>query len=421
MQLMEITKGENMGEQTYENTVNAYHELKNAGFMDKGNNLLLGKDDTSRSASPNFVTKVRVWTNTDKQTHKYFHSLSIDAQVTEFMSTAELKAPFDPKLMEYWEPIRATCVIYGANKGDPQILFVGRVREVRQDGYELVVQLQNYGWKFEQNASANFVKQNVLNKDGYTIMRLILKALRIENWVISPSAKNRLKQVGFDEDGTVTMNGKEIKEIPDLIKRIGKMNPSDVVDSYTLDNKLNEEKLSNLTNLNYTLKYEAPTKEMSKIASESNYSKGNNVYSDVNYGSSSSGSSSGSSSSGPSNKPTGVAAKDKNSIKSYLKKTFKGHPWVSSDYAVESMYWFYRVWHGGIDPWATSVDKAEKTMKNYLKYNKNNKKVEKSVKNCIQTIKGGATKNKSWYPDIGVQPSSGQTGIVGDILSFLGF
>ena len=37
---MEITKGENMGEQTYENTVNAYHELKNAGFMDKGNNLL---------------------------------------------------------------------------------------------------------------------------------------------------------------------------------------------------------------------------------------------------------------------------------------------------------------------------------------------------------------------------------------------
>lgn len=408
-----------MGEQTYENTVNAYHELKNAGFLDKGTNLLLGKDDTTTENSPNFVTKVRVWTNTDKQTHKYFHSMSIDSQVTDFMSTAELKAPFDPKLMEYWEPIRATCVIYGSNKGDTQILFVGRVREVRQDGYELVVQLQNYGWKFEQNASANFVKENVLNKDGYTVMRLILEALKIDNWVISPSAKNRLKSIGFDEDGNVTINGKEIEEIPDLIERITKMTPSKVVDSHTLENKMNEEKLSNLTNLNYTLKYEEPTKVMSKIASESNYSEGANVYSDVNYGSTSSSSSS-SSSGTSSQKPQSVtsSAQDKENIKAYLKRVFSSYAWTKNSNALDAMYWFYRVWHGGIDPWASSVSKAETKMKNYIG---SNTTLRTKVKNCLATMQRGATKNKSWYPNVGISGLSGSSGVVGYITSFLGF
>lgn len=403
-----------MGKQTYENTVNAYHELKNAGYLDKGNNIVLGRDDTNTSASPNFVTKVRVWTNTDKQTHKYFHSLSIDAQVTEFMSTAELKAPFDPKLMEYWEPIRATCVIYGTNKGDTHILFVGRVREVRQDGYELVVQLQNYGWKFEQNASANFVKQNVLNKDGYTVMRLILKALKIENWVISPSAKNRLKQIGFDEDGNVTMNGKEIEEIPDLIERITKMDPSKITDSHTLENKLNEEKLSNLTNLNYTLKYEEPTKEMTKIASESNYTPGANVYSDVNYTSSST-----SNTTATGSKPTSVtaSASDKESIKAYLKKTFNKYAWVKNSSALDAMYWFYRVWHGGIDPWAPSIAQAEKKVKSYMG---SNNQLKKDIRNCLNTMQKGATKNKSWYPDVNITAQSGYTGIIGSAVSWLG-
>lgn len=404
-----------MGEQTYENTVNAYHELKNAGYLDKGNNIVLGRDDTSTSNSPNFVTKVRVWTNTDRQTHKYFHSLSIDSQVTEFMSTAELKAPFDPKLMEYWEPIRATCVIYGTNKGNTHILFVGRVREVRQDGYELVVQLQNYGWKFEQNASANFVKQNVLNKDGYTVMRLILKALKIENWVISPSAKNRLKQIGFDEDGNVTMNGEEIEEIPDLIERIKKMNPSDVTNSHTLENKLNEEKLSNLTNLNYTLKYEEPTKEMRKIASESNYSEGANVYNDVNYGSAPSTSST---STATGAKPTSVtaSAKDKESIKAYLKKSFKNYAWIKNSNALDAMCLFYRIWHGGIDPWAPSVAQAEKKIKSYVG---SKTKLRTDIRNCLNTMQKGATKNKTWYPDVGITPQSGYTGIFGSAMSVI--
>ncbi len=408
-----------MGKQTYENTVNAYHELKNAGYLDKGNKMVLGRDDNTTSASPNFVTKVRVWTNTDRQTHKYFHSLSIDSQVTEFMSTAELKAPFDPKLMEYWEPIRATCVIYGTNKGDTHILFVGRVREVRQDGYELVVQLQNYGWKFEQNASANFVKENVLNKDGYTVMRLILEALKIDNWVISPSAKNRLKGIGFDEDGNVTINGKEIEEIPDLIDRIKKMDPSDITNSHTLENKLNEEKLGNLANLNYTLKYEEPTKEMAKIAQGSNYSEGANVYSDVNYSSGSSSNTGSSSSNTSGQKPTSVTASaaDKTSIKAYLKKVFSKYAWTKNNNALDAMYWFYRIWHGGIDPWAPSVAQAEKKIKGYIG---SNTKLRTEVKNCLNTMQKGATKNKSWYPSIGVTPKSGYTGILGSAMSFLG-
>ena len=284
-------------------TVNAFNAIREEEKKTE-TKVILGKTDTETWTSPNFKVKVKAWTSTDKKTHTYFHSLSIDVNVEDFMGTAELKCPYDSDLMKYWEPIRQTVVIYGANRGDYKILFIGRVRGVKQDGYELVIEFQNYGWKFKQLVTQSYANDNVLKKDGYTILRLMFEALKIDSWVISESAKKRLKEVGINQDGNLTMNGKEVEKMPDLLKRLKSSDPSKLVSKDTLNDKLREKYLHNIKDINYTLKYEKPTKVMKKIASQGSYSGGSNVYSNP-YGSASAGASAGG---------TGTAASSQNSV-----------------------------------------------------------------------------------------------------------
>lgn len=286
-------------------TVSAFNIIKNK--EKKGKSVVLGIDDTLDN-TPNKTTCVYVYTPQDKQKHKYFHSLSIDKQVEDFMGTAELRCPFDSDVMEYWEPIRNYCIIYGSNQGEAnaKILFIGRVRGVKQEGYELVIQFQDPYWKFKQLVTQSYANDNVLNKDGYTIMRLMFAALKIDSWVISPIAKNRLKQVGFDQDGNLTLNKKQIKEMPDLLQRLKKSDPNKAINKWTVYNKIKESKEGNIKNINYTLKYEKPTPVMKKISSEGaasgGYSAGSNIYS-ANYGSASS-----SDGDGSSNESSGLSA-----------------------------------------------------------------------------------------------------------------
>ena len=68
-------------------TVSAFNAIKD---KEKNTNVTLGKDDTTVWKSPNFKIKVKAWTSTDKKTHTYFHSLSIDVNVEDFMGTAEI-------------------------------------------------------------------------------------------------------------------------------------------------------------------------------------------------------------------------------------------------------------------------------------------------------------------------------------------
>jgi len=261
-------------------TSNAFIKINN--IKQKAINPLLGNENVSNT--PHNRVRVKVYTPFDDKTHTYWHSMSIDTDIADFMGTAELRCPYDQDLMAYWEPARAYCVIYGTNRGDYKILFIGRVREVNQQGYEIVISLQNYGWKFKQLITQSYANDNVINKDGYTILKLIFQALKIDSWVVTPTAKYRLQQVGVDEDGNVTLNKKKIEEMPDLLKRLKKTDPKWSINKYTVYNKAKESELHNVDNINYTLKYEKPTKIMKKTAESSNYSKGKDIYG-TNYGS----------------------------------------------------------------------------------------------------------------------------------------
>lgn len=305
----------------------------------KQHNQLINSN-TGINKNLNHKVVMYIETPEDKQTHKYFHSLSIDKQAEDFMGTCELKCPYDSSLMEYWEPIRNYCVVYGGNHGKSsvKILFIGRVREVRQDGYELVVTLQDYGWKFKQMVTQSYANDNVIGKDGYTIMKLMFEALKIDSWVISPSAQNRLKQVGIDSDGNVTLNKEKVEEMPDLLDRLKKSNPNEAINKYTVQNKVKESELHNIKNINYTLKYEKPTPVMKKIASQgaNDFKPGTSIYG-TNYGSSSGGGSGGnntSSNSSSKSAPKWVCDSVKNSnINSAMQSIWLFNGGYSEDYS----------------------------------------------------------------------------------------
>lgn len=316
-------------------TIKAYEVISN-----KTQDPLI-KSNIGTQKNMNHKVIIYVQTPADQQQHKYFHSLSIDKQAEDFMGTCELKCPYDSSLMEYWEPIRNYCVVYGGNHGQSsvKILFIGRVREVRQDGYELVVTLQDYGWKFKQMVTQSYANDNVIGKDGYTIMKLMFEALKIDSWVISPSAKNRLKQVGVDSDGNVTLNKEKVEEMPNLLGRLKESNPNKAINKYTVQDKVKESELHNIKNINYTLKYEKPTPVMKKIASQgaNDFKPGASMYG-TNYGSSSSGGgSSGSNTSNNSsskNAPKWVCDSVKNSnINSAMQSIWLFNGGFSKDYS----------------------------------------------------------------------------------------
>ena len=269
---------------TSEITTEAYMALRNKGIVTSENpNKTLGETDTKWYTSPNFKTQVYTYTPLDKQYHRYWTSMNIDVQVQDFMGTCELHAPYDSDLMAYWQPIAQLCIVYGSNNGPAKVLFVGRVREVKQDGYECVVTLQNYGWKFQQDAPAKFVEDNVKNKDGLTILKNIFEVLKITGYTISENAAQRLKEVGINSDGNLTLNGKEIEEMPDLLDRLkdlGKADMTKIMGKQVITEKEKEEQLNwkDIYNLNYTLRYSEPTAAMTQLNNSSNYSAGNTVY-----------------------------------------------------------------------------------------------------------------------------------------------
>lgn len=227
-----------------------------------GGNLKQSKDNVYKSS-------VSVYTPYDGQYHTYWTSMSIDVNVTDFLQTCELTAPYSPDLMEYWTPITAYCRVYGRNKGEEKLLFIGRVRELYQSGYEFRMVLQSATWKLKQNATTSFVEDNVKGKDGYVIIKLILEALKFDSYYISPNAEKILRTVGIDENGELVKAGETVEEAPDLLEYLKTSDPMGSITKDTLSNKLKESKVGNEENINYTLKYEEPTEVMKQIAATS--------------------------------------------------------------------------------------------------------------------------------------------------------
>lgn len=239
----------------------------------------------------NFKSVISVHTELDDKWHNYFSSFSFDAQDTEFMSTAELVAPYANELMGYWQPIVTEVSVYGANHDKNKLIYVGRVREVKQDGYNLVISLQNYGWKFEQTCPPDLATE-LTGVSCDVVLEMIMEVLKIESWTMDPKTKYFLQQYAFDQNGEIVKGNDTLENIPDLIERIGEYTP--IMTKDTIDEKLKEDKKGNLKNINYTMKYTEPTPVMKKLKEKStadpNIVQAANTYADSQLGQATTGS-----------------------------------------------------------------------------------------------------------------------------------
>lgn len=372
---------------TSKTTADAYIKLKNKGLVTSANpNKVLGETDTKWYTSPVLKSQVYVYTPLDKQQHKYWTSMNIDVQVQDFMGTCELHAPYDSDLMAYWQPIAQFCIVYGSNNGPAKVLFVGRVREVKQDGYECVVTLQNYGWKFQQDAPAKFVQDNVTNKDGLTIIKNIFEALRITGYTISENAAKRLKEVGINQDGNLTLNGKEIEEMPDLLERLKKLGKADMTKIMGKDVITEKEKEDTINwkdvyNLNYTLKYSEPTAVMTQLNDSSNYKAGNNVYNNVY--------------SGGGNTASNVASTIKTGTQQTMSaaKKEKSRQWTEIAKLVEIFFGGVFKKNGAIGWFVKSQNDYKTILKQCKKYSYKHKMTASEMTNRIQEVKSGKNAN----------------------------
>jgi hypothetical protein len=243
--------------------------LRVPGYVKFGDDLSVwdGIDlNDKKSYSQEFKTKIKVYTVIDKKWHDYFYEFSYDAEDTEYMHTARLKAPYSNELMEYWTPISTEVAVYGANRGEMKLLYVGRGREIKQEGYSTVINLQSYGWKFEQLISPRLAQEFVgISCD--IVLKMILKALKLKSYTFDEKTKWFLQQFALNENGDVVRGTEELKRIPDIYKRISGYTP--VVTKDTINQKLKEDKRGNLADINYTLRWEDAIPTINPLSKQS--------------------------------------------------------------------------------------------------------------------------------------------------------
>lgn len=168
---------------------------------------------------------VEVWSFVDSELHKYFTSIDIEKDIDDCMGTATLKCPYDHNLYAYWRPIRHAIGIRGGTY-DLEWLFIGRVRSVKRNGYELEIKCQDEGWKLKQQCPDDLVKKW---KDGEynagTIIKEICENVGLRRMIFEDK-DNIIFKTKMDKDGNIIRDGVKVEEAPNpitLLQRVNKI------------------------------------------------------------------------------------------------------------------------------------------------------------------------------------------------------
>lgn len=161
--------------------------------------------------------------------HRYFTAMSIDSDKNDIVTTATLNCPYSQQLMKYWIPGQQSISIYGGTF-DKELLFRGRLREVSQNGYEIILTFENVAWKLKQNISSELYKELEGKEVEYAIKR-IFKEAGIKYHVNLTGIPN-ISNYKLDEECSVKLNDDTVESIPELTDVIKSLNQSDMYNDY---------------------------------------------------------------------------------------------------------------------------------------------------------------------------------------------
>lgn len=169
----------------------------------------------------------------DGQIHRYFTSFSFDCDKNEILSTAQLKCPYDKRIIKYWEPGRMALRVYGG-VFDKELIFGGRVREIDQNGYEITLTCENIGWKLKQNVDPELVN-NLVGQPVEDVVKALLKTLNM-NYKVDLSGIKGVKNYVLDNGASIKYKNKTVEYIPEL-KNVIKNLEADHIDFTVAKNK----------------------------------------------------------------------------------------------------------------------------------------------------------------------------------------
>lgn len=176
-----------------------------------------------------FNEAIAVETYPDGLIHRYFTAMSIDSDKNDIVTTATLNCPYSQQLMKYWIPGQQSCSIYGGTF-DKELLFRGRLREVQQNGYEIILTFENVAWKLKQNISSKLYKELEGKEVEYAVKR-IFKEAGIKYHVNLTGIPN-ISNYKLDEECSVKLNDDTVECIPELTDVIKSLQSSDMYNDY---------------------------------------------------------------------------------------------------------------------------------------------------------------------------------------------
>lgn len=176
-----------------------------------------------------FNEAIAIETYPDGLIHRYFTAMSIDSDKNDIVTTATLNCPYSQQLMKYWIPGQQSCSIYGGTF-DKELLFRGRLREVQQNGYEIILTFENVAWKLKQNISSKLYKELEGKEVEYAVKR-IFKEAGIKYHVNLTGIPN-IANYKLDEECSVKLNDDTVECIPELTDVIQSLQSSDMYNDY---------------------------------------------------------------------------------------------------------------------------------------------------------------------------------------------
>lgn len=176
-----------------------------------------------------FNEAIAIETYPDGLIHRYFTAMSIDSDKNDIVTTATLNCPYSQQLMKYWIPGQQSCSIYGGTF-DKELLFRGRLREVQQNGYEIILTFENVAWKLKQNISSKLYKELEGKEVEYAVKR-IFKEAGIKYHVNLTGIPN-ISNYKLDEECSVKLNDDTVECIPELTDVIKSLQSSDMYNDY---------------------------------------------------------------------------------------------------------------------------------------------------------------------------------------------
>jgi hypothetical protein len=166
--------------------------------------------------------------------HRYLKDLQIDCDKNDIVTTCVFHFPYRNELMSYWEPANMSVRVYGG-VFDKEFLFSGRVREVKQTGYQIEVTCENIGWKLKQQIK----KETLDSLKGQPVSDVVEKIFQEVDipYHINLDEIPDINSYTLDDSCSVKLNNNTVEHVPELTDVIAAVMHSDIFNDLATDKK----------------------------------------------------------------------------------------------------------------------------------------------------------------------------------------